>query len=1121
MKLKQLSIKNITSIEDAVINFDASPLSNAPIFLITGPTGAGKTSILDAICLALYGTTPRLLGKNEGVYNSSESNNSAGTNRVDNPAHMLRRGAGLAEVKLEFIGNDDCPYLATWSVNRARNKINGNLQTPKRFLQNVKLGISYDKVRDIDSKILEITGFEIEQFCRTTMLAQGEFNKFLTAEVKDRCNILEKLTGTDIYSKIGITIHNSYKESKRAYEELSNKIQLLQGQQLSEEEYNTLSLKIESLQTEITSLNNQLTQKQSISKWLEHEQSLNTILKEAQSNKEQCTREAQSPEVLARIALLERWESSRDIRLTLERCNTLQEEKHSIEHQQEDCRLDYYHLCAQIQAVQKNLEDTKSKIADLEAIQTSYEPHRGMYDNFANIQGALQAYEAEVKRIQEAKNTQQKLQQQFENLKPQLEQADEQVKQSKRIYEDLEQEQNALQAAYDQQKHDDLSQLIKWRKEAEEAEKQLQEKKSERDELEAKHQDKVKEVGEIEQQLQTYAQTLKQQEELYEERKTKFDASAWSMKELCQSIRAKLHKGDTCPVCMNEINHIVSETEVQAVLKPYEDELKQCQKDIFDTKSQHSELEGALNSAKKEVDNLNKKHLEALKNCQEQQNTIDAILQKQEAIQIDVRELSTELLQEEEFKYEALKKQILDKTTAVNEQRKSYDKTLSVQQGLQKQEQEFTLQLSTCEHEIQTAEQNQARQLNLAREFITLDKSEWYDAWQSAPTVWLEQIKSEKQAYDQRNLNLQIEKTKQQTLEQDLQSLQNIAEDIQKNEPTWTNLQLADFIPKLLDKSILAQLSGKVISLKQSHGTVSKELTNLSNQIANYCTEQGLSREELQALNQNKDIERLQDEERKRKDREQMCTTTLKNHENLYQEHLKRAPRAPEAWEQIEGSELNDAINTLNELITAKNQELGQDQQKRKDHEEQANLIKNEQAQYEKLHLEYEQWATLNNLYGASDGSNFRRIAQSFVLEQLLRAANVHLACFIPHYELQCSEPGQLTILIHNKLNNSLIGVPNLSGGESFIVSLALALGLSQVGNKGLSIDTLFIDEGFGTLSSEALDLVMTALETLRKESGCRVGIISHVDSLKDRIPTQIQLQRQDATKSRIKIVGN
>ena len=439
-------------------------------------------------------------------------------------------------------------------------------------------------------------------------------------------------------------------------------------------------------------------------------------------------------------------------------------------------------------------------------------------------------------------------------------------------------------------------------------------------------------------------------------------------------------------------------------------------------------------------------------------------------------------------------------------------------QGLQKQEQEFTLQLGHYEHEIQTAEQNQARQLNLARKFITLDESEWYDAWQSAPTVWLEQIKSDKQAYDQRNLNLQTEKTKQQSLEQDLNSLQNIADDIQKNEPTWTNLHPADFIPKLLDKSVLNQLSGKVISLKESHSKVSEELSDLTLKVANYCTEQGLSREELQALNQNKDIELLQDEERKRKDREQACTTTLETHENLYQEHLKSAP---EAWEQIEGSALNDAINTLNELITAKNQELGQDQQKRKDHEEQANLIKDEQAQYEKLHQEYEQWATLNNLYGASDGSNFRRIAQSFVLEQLLRAANVHLACFIPHYELQCSEPGQLTILIRNKLNNSLIGVPNLSGGESFIVSLALALGLSQVGNKGLSIDTLFIDEGFGTLSSEALDLVMTALETLRKESGCRVGIISHVDSLKDRIPTQIQLQRLDATKSCIKIVGN
>ena len=958
----------------------------------------------------------------------------------------------------------------------------------------------------------------MEQFCRTTMLAQGEFNKFLTAKVEDRCNILEKLTGTEVYSKIGITIHNNYITSKRAYEELSKTIQLLQEQQLSEEEYNTLSLKLESLQTEIASLNNQLTQKQSISTWLEREQSLNKALKEAQSNKEQCTREAQRPEVLARIALLESWESSRDIRLSLDRSNTLQEEKHSIERQQKGCRLDYYHLCAQIQAVQKNLEDTKSKITDLEAIQATHEPHRGMYDNFANIQGALQAYEVEVKRIQEAKKTQQTLQQQFENLKPQLEQAREQVEQSKRVYEDLVQEQNALQTAYNQQKHADLSQLIKWRKEAEEAEKQLQEKKSECEELATKHQDKVKEVEEIEQQLQTCAQTLKQQEELYEERKTKFDASAWSMEELCQSIRAKLHKGDTCPVCMNEINHIVSQTEVQAVLKPYEDELKQCEKDIFDTKSKHSELEGALNSSKKEVKNLNTKHLEALKQCQEQQNTIDAILQKQEAIQLDLRELSTELLQEEELKYEDLKKQILDKTTAVNEQRKSYDKALSVQQGLQKQEQEFTLQLSTCEHKMQTAEQTQARQLDLARKFISLDESEWYDAWQSAPTVWLEQIKSDKQAYDQRNTNLQTEKTKQQTFEQDLQSLQNIEEDIHDNEPTWTNLQPTDFIPKSLDKSVLAQLSGKVISLKESHGKVSKELSDLTLKVANYCKEHGLSREELQALNQNKDIERLLDEERKRKDKSQECTTILKNYESQYQEHLKNAP---EAWEQIEGSALNDAINTLNELITAKNQELGQDQQKQKAHNEQAELIKGKQAQYENLRLEYEQWATLNNMYGAADGSNFRRIAQSFVLEQLLRAANIHLACFIPHYELQCSEPGQLTILIRNKLNNSLIGVPNLSGGESFIVSLALALGLSQVGNKGLSIDTLFIDEGFGTLSSEALDLVMTALETLRKESGCRVGIISHVDSLKDRIPTQIQLQRQDATKSSIKIVGN
>ena len=166
-----------------------------------------------------------------------------------------------------------------------------------------------------------------------------------------------------------------------------------------------------------------------------------------------------------------------------------------------------------------------------------------------------------------------------------------------------------------------------------------------------------------------------------------------------------------------------------------------------------------------------------------------------------------------------------------------------------------------------------------------------------------------------------------------------------------------------------------------------------------------------------------------------------------------------------------------------------------------------------------QKWNTLNESFGGSDGMRFRLIAQSYLLENLLRSANLYLHDLDKRYKLECI-PGTLTISLRDQYQPDMVSpVDTLSGGESFIVSLALALALASMNRQGLSIDTLFIDEGFGTLSENELNTVMTLLERLQAQKGKRVGVISHVRELRDRIPVHVEVRRLDPTRSGIRVI--
>ena len=227
MKLQKLTIHNIASIEDAVIDFEAQPLADSEVFLITGKTGAGKSTILDAICLALFADTPRLdgtqmEGKTKDVDNRIE---------LDDPRQLMRRNTGEAFVALTFVGSNGLHYESTWKVWRSRNKPTGNLQGKWWNLKNLDTDYTYDKDVDIKSEIKAAIGLDFNQFCRTTMLAQGEFTRFLNSKDDEKAAILEKITGVDIYAKVG----------KKVYEVTSQKEQLWRESKQQVEGIRTLS----------------------------------------------------------------------------------------------------------------------------------------------------------------------------------------------------------------------------------------------------------------------------------------------------------------------------------------------------------------------------------------------------------------------------------------------------------------------------------------------------------------------------------------------------------------------------------------------------------------------------------------------------------------------------------------------------------------------------------------------------------------------------------------------------------------------------------------------------------------------------------------------------------------
>ncbi len=959
MKLQKLIIHNIASIEDATIDFEAQPLADSEVFLITGKTGSGKSTILDAICLALFADTPRL----DGTKMQGDTKDGDVDVTLKDPRQLMRRNTGEAFVSLTFTGSNGIHYESKWSVARARNKVTGNLQKKNWQLKNLDTDFTYTKDKEISAEIQEAIGLDFSQFCRTTLLAQGEFTRFLNSKDDDKAAILEKITGVDIYSKIGRKVFEMTGQKQKEWETALEKVK-----GISTLEEKDIAAKREEI-AQYEALLEQTKKAGEADKakllWINTDASLEKAVNGANQELQQAQDVVEGDEFKEKEMLVRQWNT------TIEARNWL----------------------GAIKGAEEALSKAKNKINECE--------------NTISI---------ESKKLDET-------------LRPAFEKAQKDADDAQASFE---QQAEALKIQETALAELHLPEL---RKEQEKAKELLRNIALTFDRIEAYHKEKDRSAQTAMALKQTQEAIEKKQEALkamepllhdakvkMDDRKALLDRQSDTIDKFAQTLRQKLHVGDICPVCRQEIKSEL----------PHEEELAQL---VGELRKAFTEAESAYQEL------VNKK------------NKLEA--------EIKAAQGSYKTAQE------------------------AFDKDDSVKQAKQK----VIDSCKACGMETideQTPEQLAALKVENEKKLQELDTK------MAEGTAKETAIKAQRDALDQLNKNLEQLRKAVQKAQQDINDCKG-------------KIAIAQELKKSMEHE----------QLKQAQETILANRQQLQEFLGSHTD---LDLERLTALNAHslQSISEIQTGLEAKKNKVLTKKTLKEEAVRKLNEHRQTKPELEEGdtVELLEAriQENEKMLAELSEKKGALNQELKADAENKKQIGHLKEIVDQKEALYQK-------WTRLNQLIGDATGNKFRKIAQSYVLNSLIHSANHYMKTLTDRYTLKVV-PGTFVISLEDAYQGYVSrAASTISGGESFLVSLSLALALSDIGQQ-LAVDILFIDEGFGTLSGEPLQNAINTLRSLHNKSGRHVGIISHVEELQGKIPVQIQvIQEGNLSSSKVQVV--
>jgi exonuclease SbcC len=1242
MKILSIRIKNLASLDGVTeIDFTREPLSSAGIFAITGPTGAGKSTILDALCLALYGKTPRYLqAKESGIEITDVQGSSISQGDVRG---ILRDGTGEGFAEVDFVGVDGQQYRATWRVRRARDKAEGSLQQYSIGLKNIHTNTDIPgRKTELQDEIERLVGLNFEQFTRSVLLAQGDFTAFLKATKDDKSALLEKLTGTRIYSEISKQIFALYSQEKREQEDLNlqrqgiatltpeevvhleqQKTTMEQAIAIQEKETEALTREIAwhtlhaTLQSNLNTaqvahqqateakqqaldrehLLNQVEQVQAARTWVDNQQTANNQLadktkalqqleqallglhqrKEAldiqlQRANEEITAKTQEQE--AATPLLE------DAKALDIQIREKTEQVNKAANEVKDAELQYQQLEQQVQKQEQEARRLQTTVEQL----TQWKADNSVRQPVAENQHLISSKLNDARKLLDA----------LQLLLPQIDDTQKAINQASLAKAELETQAAAItQSRQEQQaKHAVVSEAL--------AAIPISAIEKQKTDIESKIEDIIpaeahwKILFHTQTQLATAQQTLDHHKiELNTKTallaqaggqlataKTERDVSKHMLDkailaaaENVESLRLQLTEGEECPVCGSTAH-------------PYIADHRQSEHILQQQEATHQVYENAYATALATESSLQQ-------SCRQLKEFISGQEQDIQAKELSLAghnktwktftiHANVAAIPDEE-KAGWLAQQLLEARTKqkdLQQQIQSYNTQKKELDIFQQKLNETDLQLNDNSNALKDTARNlqslqeqltghnreqeksnvalTAIEQNLSAYFTTQD---WFSHWKDDPASFVQRINDFAEKW---NSSLkQLEETSRQqevlsaTIKAAQQQVQGLAAELQKKKAAFTGFKdQQDSLTQKRQVIFNGEAAATIeLGLKQAVALAQQALEKIKterDQLQTEITRTGTLQQQTQS-----DITALQEQVTSFAQKIQNWLTAFNARNKLavdIPQLLQLLTYSPE-WIETERAGLRtiaDAITEAQSVLQERTAQLQQHEQQRisdrtadvlsellnstKEALQQQTQEKNETgfrlqqdldnkqkigdllAIIEAKSLVVENWAKLNEIIGSADGKKFRQVAQEYTLDVLLSYANVHLELLSRRYLLQ-RIPNTLALqVLDQDMGDEVRTVYSLSGGESFLVSLALALGLASLSSSRMQVESLFIDEGFGSLDPATLNIAMDALERLHNQ-GRKVGVISHVQEMTERIPVQVKVSKMNSGRSKVEVI--
>ena len=1222
MRIIELHIKNLNSLRiEKSINFLDAPLGNTGLFAIVGDTGSGKTTVLDAITLGLYGRAPR---------------------HDKNPSEVLSYGAAEAYAHVIFETGEN-RYLAEWSVRRARGKLDGNLQAPKRRLSEYDPGKQEfvtiaESVKEVDTLVAERTGLDYDRFLRSVLLAQGEFAAFLKANVKDRSELLESITGLDIYTDISIAAFERHKLEETRLRDLNvrkENLQLLTNSEKKELQAEKKLLETESAElkkktADLNILMNQALQVEKLRSQLlaldEQEKELEVTRANLQSTILQLEWHRKAAPFTHELSRLE-WETDKKIQLAKRLTEIEQTELPQLLAEQDAVQARVGELQAALDAQKKALpaqqrlfdevvkldeaikstsekrdethqthqereqalSDTRQTLESIQQQLAAQSPQLDTWGKWLDQHAHLQTLSADwailnrtaqdwkegAQRERTFSKKHQQTQQQLDTEQAKLPELGKQLENTRQAIAGIQENLNILRPDLFAHSRAELAalqsrELDVWKQKTDILDRiddlykiylQLLEEQNQYAEqlnnLKAKELHLLDDLLSTNDQLEELQGDLRYKQSIYEQQLRIANY---------QKDRQILKEGEECPLCFSTHHpfheHPQEDTFVDKAGEEYQrckDRLDRAQKKQTTLIHQLNELEVKMenlrgNESKRTTGLLERQVKKLEEHEQKMRQLLDGFAEKDLLFIPEQRRERQAWYKEQWKKQQETWVQLLKQYTELE----SLQKT---ENGLREQYQTLEFQVSNLKREAELLQGSleETRALQQKREG---ELTQWLARYR----VVFSQEQLDRQVNALENLHTEYAKTQQDFAVLEARHKENAEQERHLSERLKEKQQAGLQVSSLLDKldselfalktlrseklgdrdpraerenlqRQLDQLTEQLAGEKEQRTGIQTRLQGMKNeskhlaeQVAALDLQLDTLQETLSAKLQKAGFDSLEKVRKGLLPKEEAEALELEvaqfqKWETEWQHSRKTISR------QL-GEEQARLPENLDEAVLGKDLETAQNQLEKhqlrlgslkgaldrsKKEESAAKSLEKEIALQK---TELLRWKAVNDLIGSADGKKFRTFAQSLTLERLVFLANHHLEQLNGRYQIKKTAGEELELEIIDTFQaNNIRSMQTLSGGETFLVSLALALGLSDLAGQRSDIRSLFIDEGFGTLDEATLDLAISTLENLQAK-GKTIGIISHVKELKERISTQIRVIKRSNGFSEIEVVG-